>query len=157
MDLAALSPVPWENVYHVGIVVADIDLAMSQMGDELGITWGEAGPVTVTVKDHRGIAPETIKVVYGKNGPPYLELIEGAGGGIWTPEGGPRMHHMGVWTENLAADIARLERIGMRTEASGVGPDGGLSLFAYMRDAHGFRIELVDAANRERSLARLIG
>ncbi len=157
MDLKALTPVPWENIYHIGVIVEDLRTAMAEMADQTGITWGNAGPVTVTVRDHRGVAPETLQVVYGKNGPPYLELIEGTGKGVWALEGGPRLHHMGIWTDTLAADIARLEGQGMRTEASGVGPDGQLSLFAYMKNAHGLRLELVDSANRAASMQRLIG
>lgn len=156
-DYTTLSPVPWENLYHMGLVVPDITRAVAELSAQMGITFEDPWPVTVNVRDHRGVAPETLTVTFGRQGPPFLELIQASGGGVWTAEGGPRLHHVGIWTDDLAGEVARLESNGMRREAAGVGPDGRLNLFAYLIGPDGLRVELVDGAGRQAMLKRLKG
>lgn len=156
-DYRTLSPFAWENLYHVGMVVPDIRRAIAEISRQMGVAFEEPWPVTVNVRDERGVGPETLTVTFGRQGPPFLELIEGAGGGVWSAEGGPRLHHVGVWTEDLAGEVARLEGLGMRREASGVGPGGELNLFAYLIGADGLRVEMVDGAGRFAMLKRLKG
>lgn len=155
MNLAALSPVPFENVYHMGVVVADIQRAIAELSQQLGIDF--EAPFSVSVgADYKGVfGQHAVTVSYGRQGPPYLELLQGAPGGIWAIEDGPRMHHLGVWVEDLGNEVRRLEAAGMRTEMLGKDADGNPRLFAYMSNAHGVRVELVDAAGRPGLLARL--
>jgi len=154
MDLKPLSPVPWENVYHLGMVVDDIARAAREMGDELGLTFEEPRPANVIVRDASGTGPQSVLVSFARQGPPYVELIQSRSGGVWTSAGGPRMHHVGVWTDDLAKDVARFTRLGLEMEAHGLDAAGKLTLFAYMRDAQGLRIELVDSAGRAGLTAR---
>lgn len=148
-----LSPVPWENVYHLGIVVHDIERAMDDIAAETGISWAPLRQANVTVKSPDGrIEPVGLQVVYSRNGPPFMELIQAKPGTIWTPDPAPRLHHMGVYVDDLVSEVARLERLGMVDEAHGVDEDGNLVLFSYLSDRHGFRIELVDAAGRQNTL-----
>ncbi len=155
MNLVGLSPVPFENVYHMGVVVADISRAIAELSDQLGIAFEPPMPVTVGA-EYRGVfGQHAVTVSYGRQGPPYLELLQGAPGGIWALEDGPRMHHLGVWVDDLAKEVARLKAAGMRTEMLGKDAQGNPRLFAYMSNAHGVRVELVDAVGRPALLARL--
>ena len=155
MDLQALSPVPWANIYHLGMVVPDAERAAREIGSQLGVTFGQPRPVTVGVRENGRVSKQTVIVAFCHEGPPYIELIEGAGSGIWTAEGGARMHHAGIWVDDLAAEVARLVADGMRIEAQGADADGNLSLFAYMRNEFGLRIELVDSSGRDGFIDRI--
>ena len=150
MDLAKLSPVPFENLFHLAIVVDDFERAMREVGDEMGVAFDAPRPFRMRMGTPAGDAGEvTVQLVYSRNGPPYLELIQAMEpAGVWTPAHGPRFHHIGVWSDDLAGEAARLERLGMTKEAWGIGLDGQVATFAYLRDAHGLRVELVDSRGR---------
>ena len=68
------------SYFHVGLVVADIEAAMAQLGPALGLTFNEP---------HTSVyGGETIHVAYARQGPPYYELVEGSPGGRWNTERG---------------------------------------------------------------------
>jgi hypothetical protein len=155
MDMGALSPFPFENIYHIGVVCPDIVRGMEEVGEQLGITWAPRRTANVTVWSPDGsVKPIGLEVVYSRNGPPYLELIEATSDEtVWSGAPGPRLHHIGVYVDDLQGEVARLTAAGMVDEAHGVGPDGNLSLFSYLMGAHGMRVELVDASGREGTLS----
>ena len=151
LDLAsALSPVPWENVYHVGIVVDDMERAMDDIGGDLKLEWAPRRTANVTVgAPGKTAEPVGLEVVYSRTGPPFLELIEVTKQEtVWSGTPGSRIHHLGVYVDDLKSEFERLTAKGMVDEAHGVGPDGELSLFSYLRSPHGVRLELVDGAGR---------
>ncbi len=151
-----LSGVPFENLYHIGVVVEEIEEAMRQVAEQIGVTWAPRRTASVTVREGPGVAPIALEVVYSRNGPPFIELIEGKGSGVWSAAGGSRLHHLGIYVDDLVAETARLTRLGMTPEALGVGanPDDlAPSLFSYMNSPFGIRIELVDAKGRDGLLA----
>lgn len=55
---------------------------------------------------------------------------------------GSRVHHIGYWSDDVAADSAELERHGYMAEAARIGPDGS-PFFAFYRGTRGFRVELL--------------
>ena len=152
MDFARLSPLPIENLYHIGVVVDDIDRGMAEVAAQMGVTWAPRRVASVSVREGPGVRAYALDVVYSRQGPPFLELIEGSGRGVWSAGGGPRLHHLGVFVDDLAAEAARLESLGMVTEAAGVGSDPddpSPALFAYLLGSTGVRIELVDGKGRD--------
>lgn len=78
----------------------------------------------------------------------FLELIEGESGTIWDPSQSG-LHHVGVWTDDLAGDIAALENDGIPIEACGRGDDGAPNFWSYHRTPDGLRVELVDGSAKE--------
>jgi hypothetical protein len=150
--LKPLSGVPFENMYHLGLVVTDVEASMAALADQIGITWAPRRVATVNVQEAGVTGPVSLNVVYSRNGPPFIELIEGYGTGVWRAEGGTRLHHVGIYVEDLRAETERLTRLGMTPEALGVGAKPGdpiPSLFSYMTSPLGVRLELVDAAGRD--------
>lgn len=126
--------------FQVGIAVQDIEQAMAELGGALGVEW--VGPTV------RELGPTTLRVAFARTGPPYLELIEGSPGSIWDAPAGSFLHHLGYWSDDLAADAARLE-------ASGIPLEVDLGHARYHRSTSGgIRIELIDAAHRQNFLAR---
>jgi catechol 2,3-dioxygenase-like lactoylglutathione lyase family enzyme len=155
LNLAALSPVPFENVYHIGVVVADINRAIAELSNQLGIAFEPPAAVSVGAEYRGAFSQHTVTVSYGRQGPPYLELLQGTPGGIWAAQDEPRMHHLGVWVDDLAGEVKRLETAGMRVEMLGKDAAGNPRLFAYLRNDHGVRVELVDSVGRPALIARL--
>lgn len=70
-------------------------------------------------------------------------------GTLWEPTPGSGIHHLGYWSDDVAADTAELERHGYEVEATRRGLDGA-PFFAFLRggEVTGFRVELVSSAAR---------
>jgi catechol 2,3-dioxygenase-like lactoylglutathione lyase family enzyme len=135
------------QLYHVGIVVPDVEAAMAHFTDLLGITWGpvvetEAFPVREGDGTER-IVPNTL--CYSTE-PPYLELVEEVPGTVWECNEHSNLHHIGVWVDALPADSATYTELRCPLQLCGRDDDGALVQFAYHRDPLGVRIELVDIA-----------
>jgi hypothetical protein len=135
------TPTPGLDAYfQVGIAVDDLEAAMAELGSALGVSW--RGP------EERDVGDGRIRVAFADSGPPYLELIEGPPGSIWDAAHGTHLHHLGYWSDDLAADAARLE-------AGGVGLELDLGHARYHRSARSpIRIELIDSAHRAGWLQR---
>jgi hypothetical protein len=80
-------------------------------------------------------------VVFSIQGPLHIELIEGPPGSAWDSTGGPRVDHLGYWSDDFPADRDRLQ-------ADGLAVVRGNDRRTHHQTAHGIRIELFDASNR---------
>jgi hypothetical protein len=70
------------------------------------------------------------------------------------PLPGKAWHHVAVWCDDLATAAAKLEQNGYRKEVVGRGPNGELTIFAYMVSDRGPRLELADVAIKPEATAR---
>ncbi|MFF4140748.1 VOC family protein [Streptomyces sp. NPDC001698] len=122
--------------YHVGIIVPDIELAMDELARTVGLSWAK-------VVD-RQIGDWPYKMAISRGGPPHLELLEPEPGGPWDLSDGPRLDHIGFWTEDVERDKRHLVDEGVPIEFDGCLYGRPIS---YHRGKHtGIRIELVDAS-----------
>jgi hypothetical protein len=132
------------NLYHVGVLVTDLDEAMERFGLVLGLTFGEPRHLHLTDMVDDGEQVERhLHVVYSNEGPPYLELIEAQSEGIWGHQHGEGMHHVGSWQPGLEDKLRELAEAGVPATTT-VSIDGTL-IAAYLDPApvHATRIELV--------------
>jgi catechol 2,3-dioxygenase-like lactoylglutathione lyase family enzyme len=141
------------ELWHVGIVVDDLDATARDLGATLGhsFTSVQEQEVTVVLGD-RSAAPEapdacaleTARVRWAATAgeSPDWELIQ-AGSGIWSTEQsrGQALHHLAYWSDDLEGDIARLVAQGYELEASGDDVEGRIR-FAYLIAPGGIRLEL---------------
>jgi catechol 2,3-dioxygenase-like lactoylglutathione lyase family enzyme len=135
--------VPSEPFFHVGLIVEDLDAAITELSAALGLEFNE--PHESTYGDSH------IRVCYSIQGPPYVELIQGEPGSLWSTTGGPHADHIGYFVDDLEASQAQLEAAGVPVDIDGTSFG---NRFAYHRaPAGGMRIELIDAAKREQLLA----
>jgi catechol 2,3-dioxygenase-like lactoylglutathione lyase family enzyme len=159
------------ELWHVGIVVDDLDATARELGATLGhsFTSVQEQEVTVVLGDRSGVpgapggpgasaAPgasgssaaldpcvlETARVRWAATSgeSPDWELIQ-AGSGLWSTERsrGQALHHLAYWSDDLEGDIARLRGQGYELEASGDDVEGRIR-FAYLIAPGGIRIEL---------------
>lgn len=134
-------------ITHVAHSVEDLDLAMQQFSDSLGLTWASIQEWDMTISVCDEVVSTPIRFTYSCDSPPHIELIEGQPGTIWAPHRG--LHHVGVWSDDLAADAQQLSRSGFTQEAAGVARSGRIpSAFTYHSSPHGMRLELVDVRSR---------
>lgn len=142
------------QVFHVGVLVPDIEQAMEEYGSSLGCSWSSIMVRT----DQRIWTAENgqqevhLKAVYSTRGPQYLELIEGQAGTFWDPASHRGVHHVGAW-----ADVARvtedlLDR-GWTLLASQQSPEVGYGSFSYVQSPTGLILEPVAESSKERLLA----
>jgi len=135
------------NLYHVGVLVEDLDAAMARFGEVLGLTFEE--PRTLSLDDHAEVISKgeriggELRVVYSVEGPPFLELIQAHDHGVWGRHHGEGLHHIGSWQEGLREKLEEMAAAGIATEATiSIGED---LIAAYLEPTpvHQTRIELV--------------
>jgi Glyoxalase/Bleomycin resistance protein/Dioxygenase superfamily len=130
-----------EDQFHIGIVVDDFEAALADLSATFGYEWsGElGGPIQVRLPNEASLV--NIRCAYSRSSP-RLEIVGRIPGTLWEPAAGSGIHHVGYWSDDMAADSAELERRGYVAEATSDGSDGA-PFFAFYRRATGFRVELV--------------
>jgi catechol 2,3-dioxygenase-like lactoylglutathione lyase family enzyme len=137
----------YQDVYHVGVRVRDLEVAMRDLGVSLGLTWAE-----VTHRQQRvwlpGEGATTIQLdfTYSCEGPQHVELLKGSAGSIWDASDWPGVHHMGVWVGDVAATTEQLVATGWTLEIAQLPPEDGYGAFTYVRAPSGFLLEPVSSA-----------
>ena len=116
--------IDWQQIYHTGIRVHDLDAAMVEMGSKLGVTWA-----TVQHSDDRAVwTPETglievpLTFVYSCEGPQHIELLQSPPGSPWHAGDSPGVHHVGIWVDDVAAATKRCVTDGWNVAAAGASP-----------------------------------
>jgi hypothetical protein len=127
--------------FHVGIVVDDFDGALDELADLFGHEWCPPMSISAPVVLPDGEAMLDLLFTYSRAAP-RVEVIQSMPGTLWVPAPASGIHHLGYWSDDVAADAARLIARGYAAEATGVRPDGA-AVWAYHRKAGGPRIELV--------------
>lgn len=132
--------------FHIGIVAADFDATVATLTSVFGYEWGAetGGPVSVTLPS--GDAVLDMRCVFSTT-VPRLEIVRSIPDTLWEPAAGVGVHHLGFWSDDVAADTAELQRHGYTIEATRT--VSGAPFFAFLTGATGFRIELVTRAVRE--------
>jgi catechol 2,3-dioxygenase-like lactoylglutathione lyase family enzyme len=142
------------DMYHVGVVVPDVREAMARYSEALGFTWSAVGDSVLDVLVDGRPREARIAATYSMQGPPYLELVEERSGGVWATEA-LGLQHVGLWTDDLAGSIERLDAAGLPGRVRHVPAEGSPALFSYHDGGAGLWWELVSTAFRPRLEARL--
>lgn len=137
------------RIYHIGVVVQDLDKAMHELGGALGYKWSEVRDMSLDFITPAGPGNLSARVVFTRQGPPWLEVIEGPAGSIWSAVKGNALHHLAYYVDDLTLERERLAALGMEFEVGGRGPDGQVTGFAYLKSPVSGRIELVESRLRD--------
>jgi catechol 2,3-dioxygenase-like lactoylglutathione lyase family enzyme len=144
--------IDYQRLYHTGIRVPDLDAAMAEMGEALGVTWASVMDVPEqqvwTPQDGPGTVP--LRFVYSCEGPQHIELLQGAPGSIWDGTDQPGVHHVGLWVDDVAAETQRGVDMGWSVAAAHAAPDDGYGVFTYVQPRSGPIVELVWSAVQPR-------
>ena len=126
------------RIFHMAMAVPDLERAMESLGTALRLDWTEVRHVQMELVQPDGNVTTRIRAVYSKQGPPYLELVSGEPGSMFSAADGPRLHHAGMIVEDVAEETKRLQWLGMTLIAqttSGV---------AFMTNEFGLHLELLN-------------
>jgi catechol 2,3-dioxygenase-like lactoylglutathione lyase family enzyme len=134
------------ELFHVGIVVPDLESARGHYTAMLGVEFGPIVEGPMEIRDPEGndfVLPHRVSYT---TEPPFLELIEEMAGTVWVCNEHSNLHHLGYWSDDLAGDATALSaaRCPMELHAR-----TGLQCpeqWIYHRDRYGVRIEMIDVA-----------
>jgi catechol 2,3-dioxygenase-like lactoylglutathione lyase family enzyme len=130
--------------FHTGFIVRDLEAAVEGLRDVLGVRWTAAHRIDVDAWTQSGRLRTRLRYVYSVE-KPHIELIETKAGTLWSATEELSLHHLGFWVDDLVAEAARLEELGLERELAGAS-DRNLDphRVTYHRHRTGLRIELVD-------------
>lgn len=140
--------IDYQRIFHTGIRVPDLNAAMSELGESLGVTWAESRevaemPVWTPIT---GMQMVPLRYVYSCEGPQHIELLESAPGSPWHCGDNPGVHHIGVWVSDVAAEVEAVLAKGWTVALAGTAPEDGYGSFAYVQPPNGMLVEVVNDA-----------
>jgi hypothetical protein len=151
MDTEPTAPpglLPTEGFYHWGIVAVDFEATCDELAAVCGLTWAKPMRRQFAVRQLDGVAEVDFRLTYSIEGPPHYEVLEASPGSVWDPSVAGGVHHLGFWSEDMAADAARLIAAGYPCGATADTPGGQPVGFSYHRLRSGLWVELVDIARK---------
>jgi catechol 2,3-dioxygenase-like lactoylglutathione lyase family enzyme len=138
------------ELYHVGVVVHDMEDGKRRFGDLFGISrWVEFE--TAMPSRYRGEAVTAgARAAYGDAGSTYVELVQPTRG-RWTAqafldERGEGIYHLGYWVDDVPDAIRRAETAGLGVDWAAEAD--GVPFVVYLDAVSGVHIELVAASVR---------
>jgi catechol 2,3-dioxygenase-like lactoylglutathione lyase family enzyme len=142
-----VTTVDYARCYHQGIRVPDLDIAMGELGASLGVTWCEPQQREQQVwLPDQGVTSIPLRFTYSAEGPQHLELLEGAPGSVWDGRSTPGLHHVGVWSDDVAGETKALVEAGWTLLMAQQPPEQGYGVFTYVQPPSGLIVELVWSA-----------
>jgi hypothetical protein len=143
--------------YHVGFAAPDLERAMTQLTDLLGVTWGEINhALDIDFVGPDGPVQVSARVVHSMGPPIRVEVIEGSAGSVWATDGVVALHHFAYWSRAVHDDVRALQAAGWTLELAAVDTQGDPSYFAYMTKEGHPRVELV-SVERHAFHSELVG
>ena len=145
------------ELFHVCIVVPEIEAARQHLAVLLGVEWGPVRQFDFPYRrdDGTDTVAEGFTLCYSL-GAPHLELVEELPGTPWECNEHSNLHHIGYLVDDMAAGAAHLAARACPMGAHGIDQAGELG-WAYHHDELGFRIETIDAAASASMGRRMLG
>lgn len=142
--------IDYQRLFHTGVRVPDMDAAMAELGPALNVTWAEFREVDEMKvwTPESGVQTVPLRYVYSCEGPQHIELLESAPGSPWHCGDSPGVHHVGVWVDDVAREVAAAVDQGWTVAVAGAAPEDGCGNFAYIQPPNGMLVELVNDAVR---------
>jgi len=135
--------------FHTGLAVTDIEAAMQTFGKDLGLEWAPVmvfDPLPFWTPE-KGLHELKVAATYSRQGPHHLELVTGPAGSFYDPSNLPDNRHIGIWVDDLTAEVQRLIDKGWKVLGCGDSPENGYGMIAYLAPPlPGLLIELVSTA-----------
>ena len=137
------------RMFHIGVRVPNLEAAMDELGESLGLVWSEARETEAQSlwTPDGGLQEIHLKYTYSAAGPQHIELLEGPPGTFWDGTVQSGAHHIGVWVDDVGAETDRLVDAGWQLVGahSDPGAGNGYGIFTYLQPPSGLIVELVDA------------
>ena len=139
-----MSDVDYARCYHQGVRVPDLEAAMEELGATLSLDWCEPQSRDQAVwLPGAGATTIPLRFTYSAAGPQHVELLQGAPGSVWDGTEQPGLHHVGLWSDDIAADTERLVAAGWTLRLAQRDPAEGYGVFTYVQPPSGLIVEFV--------------
>lgn len=135
----------YKPFFHVGILVPNVEAAAADFSARLGLEFEPTRTGQVA-------SGEEMRYRYSLQGPPYLELVEMTGEGIWAPEGAG-LHHIAFAEPDIERRCAIFDDLADEVVP---GEDGTPRVvFTRPEALHGVRVEYLTDATVASTLERV--
>lgn len=140
--------IDYQRLYHTGIRVPDLDAAMAELGATLNVVWAEVRdmPEMGLWSPEQGVHSASLRFTYSCEGPQHVELLEASPGCIWDGRDDPGVHHVGVWVDDVQAEVEAALSDGWTCAAASAPPEDGYGPWAYLQPPSGMIVEVVSEA-----------
>jgi catechol 2,3-dioxygenase-like lactoylglutathione lyase family enzyme len=147
------------NLFHVGILVPDIDEAIARFAEVLGLEFKEPAVAHVDRFEYGStVEALDLRITWSIQGPPYLELLESQDNSSLYGHAHEGLHHVGLWEPDPEALVQRLHTLGLHREATQYTPDDHiLATYSAPAGLYGTRLEFIEASRRPGMEAWLAG
>ena len=132
------------QLFHIGVVAEDIDKAMAEMSQALGLTWKGGQPETMDLWLFGEPRRVEMRIAHSVQGPPYVELIQSVPDSPWAMPAAMGAHHLCYWSDRPAEACAALQAMGA-TRAMGR-PDAASG---YFKTPSGMYLEVIGPELRD--------
>src|SRR5262249_55589547 len=134
------------ELFHVCIVVPELEAAREHLAELLGVEWGPVRqfPFPYRREDGSDAVAGGFSLCYSLDGP-HLELVESRPGTPWECNEHSNLHHIGYLVDDTGAASNHLAATACPLGAHAADDGSGGMGWAYHRDALGFRLEIIDA------------
>jgi lactoylglutathione lyase len=147
--------IDFRNIYHTGVIVQNLEQAMTFYTQSMAVTWAPIhiyNPLRLW-SPAKGMDEITLRVCYSREGPLHIELIEAVPGTFYDPAINPDAKHIGLFMDDVGAEVERLSAIGWEVLAAKGTPEQRYGEMAYLLAPEGkMVIELVSNTIRQRIL-----
>lgn len=105
--------------YHIGIVARDYQEAAEHYSKVLDVKFTEPAESVVYIENPETQQAETIKLaaMYSRNRPPYVELLQATGNGIFSEKNAGQILYFGIWESDIEGRIEELKQQGIGIDA----------------------------------------
>jgi quinol monooxygenase YgiN/catechol 2,3-dioxygenase-like lactoylglutathione lyase family enzyme len=115
-DALSSAPPP-PSFFHIGMVVPDLEKAVSRYSDILGISFTEPAVFDIPRLEDPDPHPFKMTAVFSRTEPPYYELIQAEGDGIASAAKAGGILYYGCWEADLSGRLGRLRNQGVGVDA----------------------------------------
>lgn len=132
--------------FHIGIVVPDLKKAIEDFSRILGIKFTNPEHFHISRLEDPEPHSHDPYVAFSREGPPYYELIEASGDGIFSAKHQGKILYLGVWEKDMAARVKALEEEGIEIDAWFRNEEGSIpfTVITSPQGQLGIRMEYVD-------------
>lgn len=103
--------------FHIGIIVPDLKKAIEDFSRILGITFTNPEYFHINRLEDPEPHSHDPYVAFSREGPPYYELIEASGDGIFSAKHQGTLLYLGFWEKDMKARVKTLEEEGIEIDA----------------------------------------
>lgn len=130
--------------FHIGVIVDDLNQAIQYYQDTQGLRFAEPATKTFNVTNPQTGDSEVVDltVTYSRSGPPYLELIQAVGDGLFSISNGQQIWYYGLWDRDINQSIAKLKQANQLIDGI-ISSESEPEAIITAPDAYGVRYEYV--------------